>query len=255
MTKHQIPLLKATAAALCLCLSFGTVVSAHHGGNGSSHHNSTHCGNTGSACYYYCEGHEAHLHTNGVCPYLSCTDGTHHHGNASTVTASKNTASGSTSAKTTAAPATIKLNCSSLTLLKGKGKTLKLSGTSADITWSSSDETVATVSKNGKVTAVGKGSATITAQTSAGEKTCKVKVETPKLSEYKLSLHLSDSHTLKVSGTSQKVVWSCSDSDILWIDDDGTLIASETGTATITASIGTSKTGVVKLKCRVTVTE
>ena len=106
-----------------------------------------------------------------------------------------------------------------------------------------------------QVTAVGKGTATITAQTGTEKKTCKVKVETPKLSEYKLSLGLSDSHILTVTGTQQKVVWSCSDTDIIWVDDDGTLVANESGTATVTASIGTSKTGVVKLKCRVTVTK
>ena len=259
MRKHQIPVLKATAAALFLCLSFSTAVSAHHGGRGSSHHTNTHCGNTGSACYYYCEGHEAHLHTNGVCPYSSCTDSTHHHnGSISTnvPAGTGNSASkSSTAVKTASAPAAMKLNASSLTLLKGKGKTLKASGTSGDITWSSSDETIATVSKSGKVTAVGKGTATITAQTGTEKKTCKVKVETPKLSEYKLSLGLSDSHILTVTGTQQKVVWSCIDTDIIWVDDDGTLVANESGTATVTASIGTSKTGVVKLKCRVTVTK
>lgn len=39
-----------------------TVVYAHHSSSHSSHHSS-------SASYYYCNGHDAHTHSNGVCPY------------------------------------------------------------------------------------------------------------------------------------------------------------------------------------------
>lgn len=37
----------------------------HHGGYGYGYGN---C-NGGGVCYYYCNGHAAHLHNNGVCPY------------------------------------------------------------------------------------------------------------------------------------------------------------------------------------------
>lgn len=40
----------------------------HHGGN--SHH-----GNSGTAGYYYCGGHEAHQHPNGTCPYANSSVG------------------------------------------------------------------------------------------------------------------------------------------------------------------------------------
>ncbi len=77
----------------------------------------------------------------------------------------------------------VELNKSSITLSKGKTKTLKATiepsnATIKDVTWSSSDKSIATVDKNGKVTAVKKGTATITCKTKQGgyKATCKVKV-------------------------------------------------------------------------------
>ena len=65
---------------------------------------------------------------------------------------------------TTVEAATIKLNKSKATLIKGQKLSLKLKGTNAKVTWKSSDKEVATVSSKGKVTAKGKGKATITAK-------------------------------------------------------------------------------------------
>jgi hypothetical protein len=68
-----------------------------------------------------------------------------------------------------------------LNTVNNKTYTLSVSGTSKKITWSSSNKKVATVSSKGKVTAKGKGTATITAKTSTGDKvTCKVTVKTIK---------------------------------------------------------------------------
>ena len=81
----------------------------------------------------------------------------------------------------------ITLNQSTATLTKGE--TLALIATVAPddatdktVTWTSSDETVATV-KNGVVTAVAEGTATITATASGKEATCVVTVEDSKDSE------------------------------------------------------------------------
>lgn len=49
-------------------------------------------------------------------------------------------------------------------------------GFDTSVTWSSSDETVATVDENGKVVAVGEGSATITATLGSKSATCSVTV-------------------------------------------------------------------------------
>ena len=82
-----------------------------------------------------------------------------------------------------AAPTSVKLNKSSVTLTKGKTAALSASlnpssAASLKRTWSSSNTKVAKVDAGGKVTAVGKGSATITVKTFNGKtKTCKVTVK------------------------------------------------------------------------------
>ena len=79
------------------------------------------------------------------------------------------------------APTGIKLNKSG-TVKLSLGKTLQLKATvkpstaETTLTWSSSDNRIAKVSKKGKVTAVKKGTATITVKTSNG-KTAKVKIK------------------------------------------------------------------------------
>ena len=75
--------------------------------------------------------------------------------------------------------ATIKISNKSLTLERGKTKTLKISGSSKKVTWSSSKKTVATVSSKGKVTAKTVGTATITATIAGKKLTCKVTVKKP----------------------------------------------------------------------------
>ena len=82
-----------------------------------------------------------------------------------------------------AAPTSVKLNKTSLTLNKGKTETLKVTlnpsgAASYKNSWSSSDTKIAKVDANGKVTAVAKGTATITVYTynNNGVK-CKVTVK------------------------------------------------------------------------------
>lgn len=73
--------------------------------------------------------------------------------------------------------ATMKLSNKKLTLVAGKTKTLKVTGTKASVKWSSSDKSVATVSSKGKVTAKKHGKATITAKVGSKKLTCKVTVK------------------------------------------------------------------------------
>lgn len=78
----------------------------------------------------------------------------------------------------------LSLNASKLELLKGKTSALVLTknpiSATDSITWTSSNEKVATVNANGKVTAVAAGKATITAKAANGKKvTCKVTVKNP----------------------------------------------------------------------------
>ena len=57
-----------------------------------------------------------------------------------------------------------KLNKTKVTLLKGEKTTLKITGTSKTVKWSSSNKNVATVSNKGRVVAKKKGTATIIAK-------------------------------------------------------------------------------------------
>lgn len=83
----------------------------------------------------------------------------------------------------------ISLNNNSLNLIKGNTSTLIANispnnATNKNFTWSSSNTSVATVNSSGVVTAISKGTATITATTSDGNKTatCDVTVNNPSLS-------------------------------------------------------------------------
>lgn len=79
------------------------------------------------------------------------------------------------------AEAAVKISKTSLTLTVGNSATLKITGTTKEVKWSTSKKSVATVSK-GKVTAKKAGSATITGTVEGKKYTCKVKVVDKKTS-------------------------------------------------------------------------
>ena len=118
--------------------------------------------------------------------------------------------------------------------------------TDKTVTWTSSNEAVATI-KDGVVTAVSLGTATITAQ--AGEKTatCEITVEaTPvtgiTLNQTSVSLKVNERVTLTATvapddATDKTVSWTSSNDDIASVDD-GVVTALKLGTATITAKAG-----------------
>lgn len=131
---------------------------------------------------------------------------------------------------------------------------------SSDITWITSNSSVATVSSNGAVKAVGVGSATITAKYYfCGvyyPATCKVTVTSKpdiSLSKSSLSLYIGDTSTLSatVTPSGQTVSWSSSDTSVATVSN-GKITAISNGTATITASF--KYNGVTySTKCSVTV--
>lgn len=147
----------------------------------------------------------------------------------------------------------ISLNHDAKTFTKA-GETLQLtatiypdSATNKTVTWKSSDKTVATVDESGLVTAVGNGTADITATTEDGnfKATCQVTVEIPELtlSLDKTELTLTQTEeqqklTATVSDPEEKVTWLSSDPFVATVTRDGTVTAIANGTATITASAG-----------------
>lgn len=110
------------------------------------------------------------------------------------------------------------------------------------ITWSSSNTSVATVDSNGKVTAKGAGTATITAKfTYAGtaySATCAVTVEKPSISfsPTSKSVYVTDSFTISatVKPSGQTITWSSSNTSVATVDSSGKVTAKGTGSATIT---------------------
>ena len=119
--------------------------------------------------------------------------------------------------------------------------------TNKEVTWSTSDDKVATVDANGKVTAVGAGSATITVTTKDGgfTATCKVTVTNAvvavtgvSLDKNTLSLTEGETATLVATvapenATNKKVTWSSDDASVD-VDQNGKVTAKSAGSATIT---------------------
>lgn len=122
--------------------------------------------------------------------------------------------------------------------------TASTSPSGQSVSWSSSDSSVATVSSSGRVTAVGSGNATITAQFVYGGTTysehCTVSVVevSIKLSDSNLYLVIGDSARLfaQTSPKDASVSWH-SNSDAVSIDDNGNISAVGPGVADITAKI------------------
>lgn len=124
-----------------------------------------------------------------------------------------------------------------VTLLNGQSVSLKVNGKKGKVKWSSSKKSVATVNSKGLVKAKKKGTAKITAKIGKKKYTCKVTVQSPKLSKTKLSLKYGKSYTLKLSGTNKKVQWSSSDSHVASVSSKGKITAKGAGSAVITATV------------------
>ena len=162
----------------------------------------------------------------------------------------------------------VKLNKSTLSLLKGKSETLKATinpsnATNKNVTWKSSNTKVAKVDSKGKVTAVGSGSATITVTTIEGKKTssCKVTVKTPvlvssiKLNKRSIKVIKGYSTDLKATinpsnATNKNVTWKSSNTKVAKVDSKGKVTAVGAGSATITV---TTIDGKKRATCKVTV--
>ncbi len=137
---------------------------------------------------------------------------------------------------------------------------------SGTVTWTSSDPTVATVSSNGRVTAVKEGNVTITASV-AGTAVSDTAAVTVK-NAVPTSLSLDPDSTKLLVGTTAtltpsykpanvnaslvNLIWNSSDENVATVDSDGVVTAVGRGTATITATV---KGASVKATATVTVSK
>ena len=163
----------------------------------------------------------------------------------------------------------VSLNKSATTLTEGESETLTATITPSNATgdktvkWSSSNEAVAAVDSNGKVTAKKAGTAVITATSSNGKSaSCTVTVKQKEIAITGISLNKSttsltegESETLTATitpsnATGDKTVkWSSSNGAVAAVDSNGKVTAKKAGTAVITATSSNGKTA----GCTVTV--
>lgn len=164
----------------------------------------------------------------------------------------------------------IKLNITKATLEVGKTLNLKATvepwnASNTSVTWTSSNTKVAKVSANGKVTAVGKGTAKITARSKDGTnikatavitvKGKTVKATSIKLSKTSVVLKPKTSTTLKATispskATNKSVEWISSNPKVATVKN-GKIVAKSVGTTTIT--VKTKDGSNLKASCKVTV--
>ena len=162
----------------------------------------------------------------------------------------------------------ITLNKTSAKIFIGKTVTLKSTvspsnATNRNVTWKSSNTSVATVSSAGVVTGKKAGTATITctAKDGSGVKaTCKITVTKPvtKITLNKAAASIKAGKTVKLSAavtptnaTDRSVIWSSSNTSIATVSSTGVVTAKKAGTVTITCK---AKDGSgVKATCKITV--
>ena len=212
---------------ICLMiLSLSLSAFAHSGRTDSSGGHKDNKNKSGLGSYHYhCGGYPAHLHTNGRCPY---TDPKPVY--ATSITA-KNVPSKIDAGETATLEASVYPS-------NAEDKT---------ISWESSDTSVLTVSSTGSLTAVGVGTATITAKTSRGTSkkftitVNEVMAESISIANNDTEILIEDTQALDCefspeNTTDKTIVWTTSDESVISVSEDGEITANKLGTATITAT-------------------
>lgn len=152
----------------------------------------------------------------------------------------------------------VELDEGSLEMEVGETKTLKATinpsdATEQDVTWTSSDESVATVDSEGNVTAVGEGTATITATCTDQSAECVVTVGPAApvvipvtgitISDESVTLKVGDSKQLTATvtpddATEQEITWASSNALVASVDSEGNVTALAVGNTVISATCG-----------------
>ncbi len=144
-----------------------------------------------------------------------------------------------------AASAKVKLSATKKTAYEGEQFTLDLTGAKGSVKWASTNKKVATV-KDGIVTTLKTGKATIKATNAKKTYKCKVTVKKNSLSDKSLNIKAGESAGLTLKGNTP-AEWSSSDESVA-IVNNGTVTALKKGNVTITAKVGKKK-----YTCKVTV--
>ena len=153
----------------------------------------------------------------------------------------------------------IDISHQTMILYPKQSKTITLTiggGKYTNNTWKSSNPKVAVVSKNGKVTAVAPGKATISVYPNPypfAVCKCTISVKAPSISlnKNKANLSAGDSLTLKakIKGASKKITWKSSNPKIAAVNSKGVVKSRRKGTVYITAYANGKKA-----QCKIKVT-
>lgn len=136
-----------------------------------------------------------------------------------------------------------------VTICTGQIIQLKVNGIKKKARWASSNKSVATVTQKGKVSPKKKGATTVTAKIGKKKYTCKVTVESPKLSKTSITVKKGKTYQLKMQNTKQKYKWSSKNRSIATVTSNGKVTGKKTGTTYIYAKSASGKI----FKCKVTV--
>ena len=172
--------------------------------------------------------------------------------------------------KAAVAPTGVKLNKTKATVEAGKSITLKATvepsnATNKNVTWKTSDKTIATVDSKGKVITFKTGTVKITAKTSNGKKaTCtitvksKIAVSSIELSSTKKTIQVGKTAKLTVkikpsNASNQTIQWTSSNTSVAVVNASGEITAIKEGTAKITAKSNNGKTATCTVTVKTTV--
>lgn len=215
MKKHKAKIISIIIITLSI-ISISLNAYTHSGRTDSNGGHKDNKNKSGLGSYHYhCGGHPAHLHKNGVCPYASGSSSSQSsssgssssqssssgasssQSSSSSSSSSQSSSSSSSSSQsdssnvsTTTKPATIavteiQINENPETLEVGASKMLTVTitpnnATNKEITWKTSDESVATISTTGEVMAKKAGTVDIIASTTNGKNsTIRIQIQEP----------------------------------------------------------------------------
>lgn len=140
------------------------------------------------------------------------------------------------------------LSCRTKSLYLGRQYTLEVNGGSGKITWKTSNKKVASVNKNGLITARKPGKATVTATRNGVSMQCKVTVLKPAFKKTSVNLQVGGKTRLRINGGTEKAKWKSSNPAVVTVNSNGTLRGKKIGKATVTATLNG-----YKLSCKVNV--
>lgn len=141
------------------------------------------------------------------------------------------------------------INKKKVTICTGQIIQLKVNGVKKKARWTSSNKSVATVTQKGKVSAKKKGTTIVTAKIGKKKYTCKVTVESPKLSKTSITVKKGKIYQLKMQNTRQKYKWSSKNKSIATVTSKGKVTGKKVGMTYIYAKSASGKT----FKCKVIV--